>query len=504
MAFESNNFKVVKKTSLPKGEINLDLTATADGDIAKVFAVSISAIDNNQEVSPGSVSFTGQLDVCMIYALDSGEISSAFVSLPFSSRFDSEQISSGEKAIIKLKVVDHSIESVSGNQAKIKVILEQSGVLVETEEVNSLSSFDNDVCVKEEEISIIRFLGSASSQVSETLEQSYRDKIKKVLGSEANILVRNMEAGANFVSVSGDLVAKVLFVDAEDRIDTVQIFDSFKQEVELEGATRESMVEAFAKLRQSDVNVEIIDDEKGSKILINVPFDLTVLAYEEISVKTIEDLYSLTHEMEVSTESFDMSRLLPVELIEGKIDGTLSLDENQPRVDKILFTFGSSAEITNATVENGEISLEGIAKTSLIYLNDDLGSINSVEIEIPFVITDKTKGNGDSIISVDAILTDVDVVAKKGRELFFDGKIKALVTFSDNVVSAVISSATVKEPLQSRDYAMQVIFAKAGDTLWDIAKVSKTRESDIAKQNPDLTFPLQDNSDVLVFYQNAK
>lgn len=504
MSFESNNFKVARKTFLPKGELNVDCTVNADGEIARVHAVSIFATEDNQEVSEGMVSFTGHVDVCMIYSLENGEVSSAFSSCPISSKFVDDNIKAGEKAIIKLRVIDHSINSVSGSEAKIGVSLEQSGLLISSEQINSLDSVDDGICVKEEEISVVRFIGSASSQPTETLQHSHRDKIKKVLGTETGIVVKNTEAGANFVSVSGDIFARVLFVDEDDRFDSIQLYDSFKEELEIEGVTRESMVEAFAKILNSDVKVEVEDEDKGSKLVVTVPYDVTALAYEEISIKTIEDLYSLTHEMEVSTESFNMSKLLPLEFVDGKVDGSLTLDDSQPRVDKILFTFGSSAEVTNASVSNGEINIEGIAKTCVVYLNDESGSISSVEIEVPFSISDKTKANSETMLSVDAILTDVDVAVKKGREIFFDAKVKAIVSMSDDTVSAIISSANVGEQLPDLDCAMQVVFAKEGDTLWDVAKSSRVRECDVAKQNPELTFPLQANSDILIFYQRAK
>ena len=504
MSFETNNFKVVRKSRLPKSELSLDCSVTVEGEIAKVYAVSITAFDDNQEVSGGTVSYTGHVDVCMIYGLESGEVGSAFATCPFSSKFESDAIDSGERAIIKLRVVDHNIDSVSGNEAKISITLEQSGILISSEQIGCLTSADDDVCVREDEISVIRFVGSGSSMASETLEHSHRDKIKKVLGVEAEVLVRDVEAGVNFVSVSGDVMTRVLFVDENDRFDSVQLFDSFKEEVEIEGVTRESLAEAFAKVNSSAVKVEIDDQERGSKLVVTVPFETLAFAYEEISVQTIEDLYSLTHEMEVSTETFSMSRLLPMEIVEGKIDGTLSLDESQPRVDKILFTFANSVEVTNTSVENGEITIEGIAKSSVVYLNDETGSLNSVELEIPFAISDKTRATQDTIISADAILTDVDVAVKKGRELLFDAKVKALVLLSDDDVSAVITGASAGDELPKRDFAMQVVFAKAGDSLWDVAKLNKVKESEIARQNPQLSFPLQENSDVLIFYKNVQ
>lgn len=503
MSFENNNFKVVKKIALPKSEFNVACTISADGEIAKVFAVSHEAYVDNQEITNGVVSFSGHVDVCMIYQLETGEIGSAFSSCPFSSRFEDDSIQSGEKAIINLNVIDHSIDAISGNEASLGLVVEQSGILVENIDINSIAFNDEDVCVKEDEVSIVRFVGSGNASASESMSYTSRDKVKKVLGSEVCIVVRSTEAGSNFVSVGGDVITKVLFVDENDKFNNIQIVDSFKEEIEIEGVSRDSVVEAVANVNSSGIRIEVEEEANGSKIVAQVPFDILALAFEETSVNMISDLYSTKNEMEISSQTFTMSKTLNMEFVEGKVDGSLTIDDSQPRVDKILFTFGSSAQVTGTSVEDGEITIEGLAKTTVVYLNDEQSSFNAVEIEVPFAITDKTKATEQSLLLTNAILTDVDVVVKKGRELFFDGKIKAIVTISSDEVSAVISSAKEGEPLAERDYAMQLVFAKQGDSLWDIAKMNRVKESMIASQNPNVVFPLQENKDIIIFYQNV-
>lgn len=503
MSYENNNFKVVKKIALPKSEFNQSCTVVADGEIAKIFAVSHEAYCDNQEITKGVVSFSGHVDVCVIYQLETGEIGSAFSSCPFSSKFEDDQISSGERAVINLNVIDHSIESISGNEAVIGLVIEQTGLLIENVEIGNVNFNYEDICVKEEEVSIIKYVGSASAQASESGSYSSRDKVKKVLGSQACISIKATEAGSNFVSVSGDVITNVLFIDENDKFNNVQIVDAFKEEIEIEGVTRESLVEAVANVNSSDIKIEVEDDGNGSKIISTVPFEIVAFAFEESQISMVCDLYSTKYEMEVCSQTFNMSKTLNMEFVEGKVDGSLTIDESQPRVDKILFTFGSGAVVTNTSVVDGEINIDGIAKTTVVYLNDEQNSFNSVELEIPFSISDKTKASENSLLLVSVALTDVDVAVKKGRELFFDGKIKAMVAISDDEVSAVISEAKQGELLPQKDFAMQLVFAKQGDSIWDIAKANKVKESLIANQNPNVVFPLEENKDIIIFYQNV-
>lgn len=501
MSFENNNFQVVRKSRLPKGEFTLSCNVSADGEIAKVFAVSLNAYCENQELTNGVVSYSGHVDVCMIYQLETGEVGSAFSSCPFSSKFEDESIVSGERAIINLKVIDHSIDAVSGNDATIGMVIEQSGVLVQNAEVRSITSNDQSVCLKEEEVSVIRLIGSATASAVETAEHSTREKVKKILGSESSVIVKSAEAGVNFVSVGGDVVTKVLYLDENDKFENVQIYDQFKEEIEIEGVTRESLIEAVSALNNACVKIEVADDDKGSRITATVPFEITAYAFEETALNMVVDLYSTESEMEISTESFNMTKPVAMECVEGKVDGSLTIEDEQPRVDKILFTFGSTAQVTNTYVEGGELNIEGIAKTTVVYLNDELSTFNAVEIEVPFQISDKTRATESSMLLTNAILTDVDVAVKKGREIFFDGKVRAIVAISDDEVSAAISEAREGEIYEARDCAMELVFAKEGSSLWDIAKMNRVRESLIAEQNPNVIFPLQENSDLVIFYQ---
>ena len=118
-----------------------------------------------------------------------------------------------------------------------------------------------------------------------------------------------------------------------------------------------------------------------------------------------------------------MTHTCKAEIVEGKIDGSLTIEDDKPRIDKLLFVGGNSLCVSNSYLKDGEVVIEGIAKTNVVYLNDEENSLNSVQIEVPFVISDKfSQDNADGILVVDAILCDVDVVAKKGRELLFDAK----------------------------------------------------------------------------------
>lgn len=503
MAFESNNFYVAKKGSLPKSEFSLECNITAGESVSKVLSVSLGVGKISQEVLSGVVNFSGNVDVKLVYLTGDGQINTVCSTCPFSSKFESDSIENGQTAVVKVKIIDYNIESIGGESVKIVVNLEQSGCVMASKEVKTIRSGDDDVCLKNSDMTIIKYIGSGSEDIEVASEIVVREKITKILLSESSVIIKSCESGQNFVSLSGEVSTRVVYLNDNDKFESGYIYDTFKEEIELDGATRESLVECSATVKQDGVTCEIVEDEKGCKIVVKVPISLSATAFGEGNISVVKDLYSTKCDTKVTTESFDMTYLCPMDIVEGKIEGSLVLEEDKPRVDKILFSGGNSVTVTNSYMQDGEIFIEGIAKTTVVYLNDEDNALYSAEIDVPFSLSDKFNYPEGGLLSVDAIVHDVDVTVRKGRELFYDAKVKANVNYCYDKVDGIISDAVSLEDYQARDYAMEVVFAHAGDELWDIAKHAKVKEEQVSSQNADVVFPLSEDTSLILFYQRV-
>lgn len=505
MSFETNKFQVVKKKRLQKSEFNVECNVPLNCEIEKIFSVCHNAKADNAEVLNGIVNYNGSVDLCVLYQSVDGEVGTTSCTCPFVSKFEDATINVNDKVGIEITVSDYSIESIGQSSIKINCLLLQKAVLISNKDVENVSAGDEDVCYKEEEIVINTFVGQNSEIF--TIESVYtiKEPVKKVLLCDTQVCVKDVESGVNFVAVSGELISKILYLTENEKYESAYITENFKEEVELEGVTRESISEAIAFVERSQIKCDVENQDKGVNVNLTVPVGLKVTAYEEKPVNIIKDIYSTCNELEVSTESFEMTKQLPSDYFEAKIDGSLTLDEDKPRVDKVLFVGGTNLSISNAYVQNGEIFVEGVAKANVVYLNDETNSNNSVTVEVPFVVSDKSMAECDSPeITISAILFDVDVVVKKGREFYFDGKLKINVSYDCDNVSAIISNINISGTVEEKDCAVELVFASSGMSAWDIAKSLKVKEETLLNQNPDITFPLEQDDNVVVYYQKLK
>ena len=505
MSFEKNKFQVVKKKRLETSEFNVECNLPNENEIGKIFSVSHNIQVENAEVLSGVVNYNGSIDFCVIFQTVDGEIMSLNSSCPFSSKFEDATISVGDKVGIECVIENYSVDSVSNQNIKINCTVEQKGVLIFCRDVETIIPTDDDICVKSESIKVSTLIGEANQIFEIESDVSIKEPIRKVLICDSQVSVKNVESGVDFVSVSGEVISRILYLTENDRFETSFVTENFKEEIELEGVNQSAVLEVKAFVKGKDCKYDIVEQDKGVQIKIGVPVNVKVLAFEEKDVDVIKDIYSQKDELEVSTSSFEMSKCLQGDYFEAKIDGNLTLDEDKPRIDKVLFVAGTNLTISNAYIENNEIFVEGVAKANVVYLNDEENSNNSVQVEVPFVVSDKTSALCENPnILVYVVLYDVDVVARKGRELFFDGKLKVRVQYDCEEISAVISSVEAKGELPERDYSVELIYAKSGLEAWDIAKKYKVSEEMVQLQNPELTFPLQEDSNVILYFQKLK
>lgn len=501
---EENDFLVAKKVKLDKIQTEVECIIQTGANVKSVLATKVEGAVEGYETLNGVLNFSGLVDVKLVFVDEDEQIGCVASSCPFSAKFENDLISTGQSAVIELKVIDSNIASVNGDVVKVNVMLEGCAYLLFNEKLKSIRCDDEDICAKEEEMNLIEYLSSACEKIDVTNDIGVREKVKKLLICDAKALIRNVESGVNFVSVSGDVIYRVLYIDENDKFQTATANDTFKEEIELEGVNRDSLVEANVYVDPQKVECEIVEEEKGGKIVVKAVISLCTRACNQTSVSVIKDLYSTKSEINVTTESFSMSEICPMKVVEGKIEGNLTLDEDRPRVDKILFNTADSVTVTNSYIKDGEIFLEGIARTTVVYLNDEDGALHSAQIEVPFTISDKTDFEDGGIISVEAIVTDSDVAVKKGRDLFYDAKVKATVSYCKATSAGIITEAVLGEEMPERDYAMEVIFGRSGQQSWDIAKESKVKEEQLIAQNPEAVFPLQEDESLILFYQKIQ
>ena len=500
-----DKFYSANKRLLNDTETNIECSVNLESEeqVTKVLAVDVSGTIQNTESLQGEATANGTLFISVVFATESGLVGNASYSAPFVSKISDSSLKPDSKIFAKVNSCDAEVSSISSNIAKIECNAKVKAYCYQNEEVSFLSQVGEDVCFKQDNVEYYTYCGSQIGEWTESLEAQIKEPVQKILSSTTAVNLKSAECGAGFVSLNCEVVNKLTYLSLEEnsQIKTVYTKQVLKQEVECQNVTSESKVEVNLYIAKQDEKTEVEDKDSEVKVNIFVPLVATIHVFDKNTVNVITDLFSTQKYTLASTSSYSSSQVFSPIVFEKKVEGSLTVSEEEPRLDKLLAVNYSKALVTNHYLSNGEYSLGGVITSNLIYFNEDTSVPCSVDVEIPFVVTTQTDLEGEYLLDLNVSVKDVDVMVKKGRDVFVDATVCVYTNVCKTTSSAVISELEYKEELPNKDCGIEIYFGKAGESVWDIAKSLNVKPEKIYSQNPDVTEVLQNDQKLAIYYQ---
>ena len=502
MSFEKSKCNFIKKIKLRDEQIMLDsvISGTGSGDIKKIVWINAYPQIDTTEALTREISVSGKAVIEIVFLDEDNKICSAESALPFLTKFLNDSVKPSTKININAVMNDINFDE---RNAKISAVINFSIDITNMDEIELLNGGDDNICLKEDEIISQNLVKDDCITFNEELKLAINESFDKILSVNSDVVIKDIDCRNNFFVIQGEIITKIFYVVCGeiDQICFVSSTENFKREIETPALSNKARVEVEAIIKKENLKYETDNDGTTCNIIVNAPITLCFNVYDEINIPCATDLYSLKNNLDIVTGSFENTNIMSSLYFESRVEGSISLGDSEPRIDKMLGFSKGNSKITNQYIKDGEIVLEGIVGVDIMYLNDELQKINCVRKEIPFVVYEKTDAPKDFNICSRIVLCDVEVVARRGRELFIDAKIKANIRFFGSEKGTVITDAIMGEPLPIKEEAIEIYFAKAGDNLWEIAKELRTQPNVIIEQNPDFVNPLLENKNIIIYHQ---
>ena len=483
-----------------KNEIVDTTINVTDSNIAKILSVSACFFIDNAETLVGEVDYNGTLSLNIIFEDNENLVQNLQTKTNVSAKYENTGFVVGGATKIVPNIISYEIEKMGNELAKIKANIELKFFNASNQEIDVYAGGDENIFVMQNEIPLLNYVAKNCVTLSQPVVLDSKDEIEKVLSISTGALVKKASTLDNILIVEGETYARALVKTKEDRPIFVALskFDNFREEIEDGNVKKDFLVNATAKVVCEDVKHEVLENNTGLEITL--PIKICYQLFDNKNVTVVTDAYSTQNEIALTTIGFNSTTMLGNESFDFRIDGNITLDDELPRIDKILAVDGTYLTLTNVAYQNKELLIEGIVHANVIYLNDDENTLNSVMIEIPFSQTERTNlDDKDVDIQLATILYDVDATAKRGREIFLDGKIKLHANFTKQVANAIISNITRGDEIEANTSAIEIYFANAGQTLWDIAKDLKVDKEVLLMQNQDLP-EIMTGGEKIIFY----
>jgi len=502
MSFEKSRCNFIKKSRLKGEQIMLDgaINSISGGDFQKMLWINACPQIDSVEPLTKEISVSGKAMIEAVFIDSENKVCTAETSLPFLTKFINENVNPTTKINLNATISDINFEE---SNSRVSSVINFDVDITSVNELELLNGGDENICLKEDEIVSQKLLKDDCITFNEEQKVTITESFDRIISVCTDVVIKDITCNANFFIVQGELLTKIFYVicGETERIISVSAVESFKREIEVGSLSENSSVEIEINVKKENLKFEQENIENGSNVIITVPLDLCFKAYEEIKIACASDLFSLKNNLEIVSNDYERTKIVSAMYFESKIEGSISLSEKEPRIDKLLGVSKGIIKPTNQYIKDGEIVLEGIVSVNVVYLNDETQTINCVKKDLPYIISEKTEVEASFNICARLVLCDVDVIARRGRELFLDAKIKASVRFFGALKGTLITDAIMGEPLPMKEEAIEIYFGKTGDKMWDIAKELRTRPEVIVEQNPEINSPLSENCNIIIYHQ---
>ncbi len=503
MAFEPKYEKVVSsfREKLGTTQVVVDFRLPMNDSVSKVVCASAKAVVSNTEGLGRTLDYNGFVSFQVIYKNQNNEIEGVSYTAEFKDKYESDAEFTGSTPIVTAKVVDIGT-NVDNGEVKVTAIIELDIDVIRSSEANALVGV-TDMVVRQEDFSYNTYNGMVYDKWEQIHDIEIKDAVKKVLGVGVSTYIEKVEPNDKYLTVKGGLDIEVCYLTDEDVLRSASQNFTFSQEVAGDMLNDLSCVQSILNNDVNDNKITTTIDTDSTVVNVVLPLVYNGYVFNLNTIDVVVDAYSLTNFANFTTNSIETLCCCDSISWEEKINNTLQLDENAPFVDEVLGTCCDNIVVANVTVDEN-LTVEGVAHTTLVYLNKETSSVNSVEIEIPFSSNVRLPENcEDAQAIVCAGIVNMTGKERRGRDLEVSATLMLYADLYKNREEGLITQVNLEDEMPENECAMSFYITKEGDTVWDIAKEMAITTEDLLAQNPDLSDPIMPGTRVVVYRQRV-
>ena len=484
-------------------KVQANISSENQSIIAKILSLKAFSSANVQEVFQGGAKLSLDVYYEAVACLESGEIVCLEQTVSGTSvTYESPYISQEKAVFVRPCVIDNQ---TTINDGEINII---SLINIDVFVKDNSSCFvppvvEDNISIKTTENKVCSQRDSFSSNGNIKGEIAVDSKFKKVVFSNYTGYLKSFDVKTDYFVINGEMYAYLLCEYEDGQLKTITKTFDFSEEIELKGIDKDDILQLyFSTMKKLETNIVV--GQNGETIIeLDMPYKVCGEVYSCYNQEVIIDAYDTFKEVNLTTESFENAISHSSCFAEEKIIAAFNLNEDSPRVERILGTAGENISLVNSVVKDGELILEGIANVCVIYYSeDDEGNkvLNSALIDLPysFNILNNDLKEGD-IIDVDLHLGEISIKNKKGRELEVVANVFICYNNSSPNVNAFTTEIILGEEKPTAEYPLEIVIAREGETLWDIAKRLSVKEETLMIQNPNIELPVQEGEKIVIY-----
>ncbi len=470
-----------------KAESDL-IVPDAKPDIAKILQICPRVAITQKNCQQNKAYIQGIIYVTVIYVPeDETKIKSMQTTIDFSHTVNAKDAEAKDHICAEAEIdsIDYSIvnsRKISlkfGIDIEVKVCRISAAALptgIEDENIQTKTSPYRLTCSSPEEEQDFRFrdrleIPSGKPDVSEII------KVSAVCQSDS------IQYSGGHMNISGNIAVSALYLDSGEHICALEEALPFSETIE--GLTLpDGECEGSYIIKEAECDVEKNPDGLGRIINLNFLICGTFCVFENIETNAICDAFGTEKPVNITKNSYKVETVSEKSVAQIAHKETVTIPDYLPEIQKMCDCTGL-ARITDISVDNGKIYINGEILSNIIYLPSDEGCPAGMSHISSFSqCAEFSLPSPDCICEAKAKLDHIgyNITSEKSFELRFIISLTVTVLKSNTV--EIIDNIDIDEAGEAVNLPFAVVyFPEGNETVWDIAKRYSVTPETIIKCN---------------------
>lgn len=450
-----------------------DVKMSTEGNITKVLSVNAKSVFTSIETSGGFISLSGKITMQLVYLNDENKVLASEGTYDFIEKQKCDYLFTD---IFGIDDTEVCASEFSGNE--IICSLKHFALIYGKYSYDVPDTFDNEaeLVKNKEKLTINKYISGATDDFAITEELTLNQSNVKILNMSSEVLVDEVSCMVDKVCVEGKTFTELVY-SCDDEIYSLNKEFEFKQEVACSGVVPNN----FASGRCTVKNVSVSQNESENKTILSLVFDIlaNICVYEEDNVEICSDLFSLNNELSVAYDYVELKNYLSATKFS---DSVLSQTEisNISDFDDIVNVYNpvakiiSSENLKDKTILHVELTAVAIYKTS-----DSFSALN-VKTETKYEINYEQNQETLSVL-INPTISSFKV--KAGKELEVAFKLDYIAEIGTSQKFRYVKTIENLKEKEQDCAGIRVYITRAGETLFDVAKILNVKPEIVQEQN---------------------
>ena len=499
---EENNCKCVQTTNLPtlniKSQLNMNIDSNTN--IKQVLNVEACLIDAVIEPLSNKALVKGTIGIKVVYVDMDNMFNTLSDSINFSETITSDNITTN----CQININNCQFVADFENNDKMLNILIEGTVDCFCNSNSNLNLFNpasENFITKKSTLQTCDCLQQINKTTSFDYDCKIDAKINKVLSYDSKIVIEDSKCYDGYVLISGQIINTILCeieTDGNNTIKTTNNSTPFKCEIEANLSDNDCVADmcAYINLNSTQITTEIGDNY--TKFNFEYSIVSSGFVYKNTNIDIIDDMYSLENFIEPVKNSYSLCKKMPYFKSTENVDTEITLAD-ELNVDEIVGMINTSSNITQYSVKENSIMIEGVISGNLLYL-DENREIKHLPTQLPYAINIK-QDLKDEVCGLHLSVVPVACKCKikRGNTLMVDYELCVSGSAYIKQQANLIDNVKLGKNLDYGDIAFQICIAHNNETCWDLCKRLHVTKEQLLESNPDIPGTYMGGEKVIIY-----